>query len=305
MHKSLVSSQWLQAKLNDSGALELAREGQGQASADAVRAAGLIIFDATYFLTDKTRDPYQEFLDDHIPGAQYFDITRIADTDSPWPNTVPDAKKFEEAVSALGCNGNHHVIAYDRLGLFSAARVWWLFRYFGHDNVSVLDGGLIKWKADNLALSEGAVNYPAGDFSAVEVPTLIRSAEEVLSVVENTSTEQTNNGIIDARGAGRFAGKSPEPRAGLRSGRIPGSVNLPFEQLLNDDKTFKSADAIRGIFADAGVNLNEPLVTSCGSGVTACIVSLALSQLGVPDVPVFDGSWTEWGSREELPIQNS
>lgn len=292
----LVSSEWLHAKMQSSGALDLA----GQAADDALRESGLILFDATYFLTDKTRDPYAEYIDERLPGSRYFDITTIADTSSDWPNTVPSAQEFEKSIQALGCNSDHTIVAYDRLGLFSAARVWWLFRHFGHESVAVLDGGLVKWKADQLPVVSGVVEYPAGNFKANVKPARLRSAEQVQEVVASSSTDSVQ--IVDARGAGRFAGNSPEPRAGLRAGHIPGSYNLPYDQLLNEDKTYKSDSEIRRILDDTGISLDKPIVTTCGSGVTACILSLAFERLGASDTAVFDGSWTEWGSREEFPV---
>ena len=292
---SRVSSAWLHNELKAAGAIEL----EGQAADDAVRDAGMILFDATYFLTDKTRDPNAEYLEERLPGAGFFDITTIADTDSEWPNTVPTAEAFEEAVRELGCNRDVHVIAYDRLGLFSAARVWWLFRYFGHNTVSVLDGGLVKWKADQLPMARGPVSFPRGDFKASPKSSLLHTAEQVHAVIQ---TDNTETQIVDARGAGRFAGNSPEPRQGLRSGHIPGSLNLPYDRLLNEDKTFKSDAEIRAILDDVGIDLQKPVITTCGSGVTACILSLAFERLGAGDSAVFDGSWTEWGTREELPV---
>lgn len=292
----LVSCEWLYENLRASGALALS----GQAADDAVRESGLILFDATYFLTDKTRDPYAEYLDERLPGSRYFDITTIADTSSDWPNTVPSAEDFEKAVRALGCNSDHQFVAYDRLGLFSAARVWWLFRHFGHESVAVLDGGLAKWKAEQLPLVSGATAAPTGNFKASVKPARLRSAEQVQEIVAAGDSGSVQ--IVDARGAGRFAGNSPEPRAGLRSGHIPGSLNLPFERLLNEDKTYKSDAEIRAILDEAGIALHQPIVASCGSGVTACILSLAFERLGASDTAVFDGSWTEWGSREEFPV---
>ena len=292
----LVSSEWLYTKLQSCGAFELS----GQAADDAVRESGLILFDATYFLTDKTRDPYAEYVDERLPGSRFFDITTIADMSSDWPNTVPCVQEFEKAVQALGCNSDHFIVAYDRLGLFSAARVWWLFRHFGHESVAVLDGGLVKWKAGQLPLVSGAVEFPAGNFKASVRPSLLRSAEQVQAIV--ASKPSTSVQIVDARGAGRFAGNSQEPRAGLRAGHIPGSYNLPYDRLLNEDKTYKSEAEIRKILDDAGISLDKPIVTSCGSGVTACILSLAFERLGAKDTALFDGSWTEWGSRKEFPV---
>ena len=255
------------------------------------------LFDATFHLTDKTRDAQQECRDEHISGAQFFDITRIADTTSALPNTVPSAAIFEASVGKLGVNNDHTIIAYDRYGLMSAARVWWLFRYFGHNNVAVLDGGLPKWLAEGKPVHSDDVQYPQGIFTATVQSQLLRSATQVHDIVTGVGPT-----IVDARAAGRFAGNSPEPREGLRAGHIPGSVNLPYNALLNSDHTFKSAEQIEAAFNDAGVNPHEPIVTSCGSGVTACILALGLAQLGAHQTAVFDGSWTEWGSTMSLPI---
>jgi thiosulfate/3-mercaptopyruvate sulfurtransferase len=259
----------------------------------------LRIFDATYFLTDKTRDALQEHQAQHIHGAQYFDITQIADTDSPWPNTVPTAEAFEQAVRKLGVNNDHTIIAYDRLGLMSAARVWWLFRYFGHQNVAILDGGLPKWLESNFSVDNQAVNFPEGNFVASVAPELLKTADQVLAVANNVDKRSV---VVDARAAARFAGTSPEPRPKLRSGHIPNSINLPFNSLLNNDHTFKDKQQIAAAFRDAGVDVSKPIITSCGSGVTACILALGLKQLGVENASVFDGSWTQWGSTESLPI---
>ena len=256
-------------------------------------------FDATHHLTDKTRNAKDEWRDQHIAGSAYFDISRIADTDSPWPNTVPSADSFASAVSALGVNNSDSIIAYDSLGLFSAARVWWLFRYFGHQNVAVLDGGLPKWLAEGRQVLSGDAKVIAGNYTASEHKQLYSSAEAVAEVVKDANSEIS---IVDARGAGRFAGKSPEPRAGLRSGHIPGSVNLPFQQLLNEDSTYKSPTELKSMFESVGLNEKSAVITSCGSGVTACIISLGLSLAGFQDAKLFDGSWTEWGSREEFDV---
>ena len=264
--------------------------------ADNIGNSQLRVFDATYFLTDKTRDPLQEYLEEHISGTQFFDITTIADTDSPLPNTVPSESIFEAAARSLGVSGDSQIIVYDRLGLFSAARVWWLFRYFGHRQVAVLDGGLPKWLAEKRPVESGEVNFASGDFRAIVNPLMLRSAEAVLSITRDNSEQ-----IVDARAAARFAGTAAEPHPGLRSGHIPGSINLPFQQLLNKDHTFKDATELQRLFSSVGLNDQQPVTTTCGSGVTACIVSLGLALLG-RDSAMFDGSWTEWGSREELPI---
>ncbi len=291
----IVSAQWLMQQLDEAGV------DSSQSSEEAharVYDAGLILFDATYYLTDKTKDPAAEWLDGHIAGSLYFDVTTIADTTSPWPNTVPVAESFERAVSNLGMTNQHQVIAYDRLGLFSAARIWWLFRYFGHDKVAVLDGGLPAWLNAGGAVFSGGVAPDPGNFTASVRPALFVSAEDVAASVDSASAAL----ILDARGAGRFRGESSEPRAGLRAGHIPGSTNLPFTDLLTDTHQFKPVDELREKFKAAGVTENTPVITSCGSGITACVISLGLSIAGFADAALFDGSWTEWGSREEFPV---
>jgi len=261
-------------------------------------ASALRLFDATFHLTDKTRDAQQEYAQQHIHGAQFFDITTIADTESPWPNTVPSADQFQSAMQSFGVNSDSTIIAYDALGLFSAARVWWLARYFGYNNVAVLDGGLPKWLSENKPTDSEAVVHAKGDFKANAQARLLNDVGQVHGIVKG----EIPAAIVDARGAGRFAGSSPEPRKGLRAGHIPGSFNVPYNQLLNEDHTFKTPNQITTIFNEAGVNPQQPIVASCGSGVTACILALGLAQLGANNTAVFDGSWTQWGSTESLPV---
>jgi len=295
----IVSTDWLAKKLEQAGVTGADNDDDHQ----RVRDAGLVLFDATHHLTDKTRDAKQEWQEQHIAGSGYFDISRIANTDSPWPNTVPGASAFERHVGALGVNNSDLIIAYDGLGLFSAARVWWMFRYFGHQRVAVLDGGLPKWISEGRQLLAGNAKLVAGNFSATEHSQLYCSAESVADASASSSGDKDSGiTIVDARGAGRFAGHSPEPRPGLRSGHIPGSVNLPFQQLLNDDFTYKSPEQLRSLFESIGLKDDSAVITSCGSGVTACIISLGLSLAGFSDAKLFDGSWTEWGSRDEFDI---
>ena len=274
-----------------------------------VHNGGFVLFDATYHLTDKSRDPLQEWQDEHIAGSRFFDVVTIADVDSDWPNTVPSKQQFETTMQELGVSNEHTIIAYDRLGLFSAARVWWMFRYFGHSRVAVLDGGLPAWLNSGGDVYSGDAESVSGSFTAQsERSELLVSAEEVArasaSATDSASTSASSKGpsILDARGAGRFKGESPEPRAGLRAGHIPGSYSLPFTSLLNDDATYKSPDEIRQILLKQGVTEDSSVITSCGSGITACVLSLGMSLAGFPDAALFDGSWTEWGSREEFPV---
>ena len=260
----LVSTDWLAEKLQQAGVTGTNNDDAHQRARDA----GLVLFDATHHLTDKTRDAQKEWQEQHIAGSSYFDISRIADTDSPWPNTVPSASAFEQKISALGVSNSDTVIAYDSLGLFSAARVWWLFRYFGHQRVAVLDGGLPKWIAEGKQLLAGNAKLVSGNFSATENTQLYSSAEAVAEVSSQVSARVSSKAgssisIVDARGAGRFAGHSPEPRAGLRSGHIPGSINLPFQQLLNDDFTYKSPEQLRSLFESVGLKDNSAVITSC------------------------------------------
>jgi len=264
-----------------------------------VHDAGFVMFDATYHLTDQSRDPKQEWQDEHIAGSRFFDVVTIADVDSDWPNTVPSAARFESSMRELGVNNEHTVIAYDRLGLFSAARVWWMFRYFGHNRVAVLDGGLPAWLNSGGDVFSGNAKSVSGSFTATSQRSeLLVSAEEVAKA----SASSDGPRILDARGAGRFRGESPEPRPGLRAGHIPGSHSLPYTSLLNEDGTYKSPDAIRELLKQQGVTEGSPVITSCGSGITACVISLGLSIAGYRDAALFDGSWTEWGSREEFPV---
>ena len=261
----------------------------------------LCVFDATYHLTDKTRDPHAEWLAEHIPGARHFDITSIADTASPWPNTVPSPAQFEAAVTDLGVHQDSTIIAYDRLGMFSAARVWWLFRLFGHNEVAVLDGGLPAWNKAGFATEQGPATAAIGDFQARLQPQWLHSIDEV-----NAARDEAGCAILDARGGARFRGEAPEPREGLRAGHIPGSFNVHYGSVLNDDHTFRSGDEIRAAVNASGIDAASlddlRWVTSCGSGVTACIVSIALLRAGLGHSAVFDGSWTEWGSTVELPV---
>ncbi len=259
----------------------------------------LVVFDATKYLPNEPKDGEAEFLRAHIPGALYFDIDQVADLDTDLPHMVPTPGRFAKLMSSLGVGNDSRVVFYDQKGLASAARGWWLMGLFGHDNAAVLDGGLPKWLREGRATEDGdAGAAKAATFRADWRATRVRGVGDMLRNVV-TRSEQ----VVDARAAGRFTGAVPEPRAGMRSGHIPGSVSLPYTDLLYDDGTFRSAGEVRGRLEAAGVDGSRPVVTSCGSGVTACILTLGLRVAGLPEGAVYDGSWTEWGGRSDTPIE--
>jgi thiosulfate/3-mercaptopyruvate sulfurtransferase len=268
--------------------------------ADNLGRPGLVVLDATYHLPTAKRDPRAEYAREHIPGALFFDVDGISDPDSPLPHMLPAPDAFARAVEALGIGSDDHVVAYDSYGLMSAARPWWMFRAFGHDRVSVLDGGLAKWKKEGRPVTDAKSVAAAGKrFQARLRPDLVRSKDQLLGNLK-TRSEQ----VLDARAAGRFQGTAPEPRAGLRSGHIPGSVNLPFNALLDgQSQTVLPRAALLEQFAKAGIDLGRPVVTSCGSGVTACVLALGLELAGAKRVAVYDGSWSEWGLPGNTPVE--
>jgi thiosulfate/3-mercaptopyruvate sulfurtransferase len=259
----------------------------------------LVVFDATKYLPNEPKDGVAEFRRAHIPGARYFDIDRIADTDTDLPHMVPTAGRFAKLMGVLGVSNTSRVVFYDQKGLASAARGWWLMGLFGHDAAAVLDGGLPKWQRESRPVEAGDPASPSPatyrpDYRAAR----LRGVGDILG---NVATQAEL--VLDARAAGRFTGETPEPRAGMRSGHIPGSASLPYTDLLNADGTFRSPEAIRARLAQAGVTAGRPVVTSCGSGVTACILTLGLRLAGLPEGAVYDGSWTEWGGRSDTPVE--
>jgi len=266
--------------------------------ADNLDNAGVVVLDGTYHLPTAKRDAAAEYAEKHIPGAIRFDIDDICDPDDPLPHMMPSPALFAEKVSTLGISNDQRVVVYDVYGLQSAARVWWMFRVFGHDNVSVLNGGLPKWLAEGRALTAEAKSRPATDFKADFRPELVRSIDDIRQTIDGGGAQ-----IIDVRSAGRFTAAEPEPRAGMRSGHMPGALNLPYTDILDPAfREFKSPEAIAEHLAAAKVDIDGPIITSCGSGVTACAVSLALFLVGKEDVAVYDGSWSEWGGRQDTPI---
>ena len=259
---------------------------------------GLIILDASWHLPNSDRDAQREFEAAHIPGARTFSIEDVANPDATAPHTLPSAEKFGEMVSALGVSNSSKIIVYDNSDFRTAARVWWMFRIMGHKNIYVLNGGFQKWKAQKRAVETGPAKPAKGFYKATYNPALYFTKDDILANIEAEGRL-----VIDARAPGRFAGKSPEPRAGLRSGHIPGARNLPFGDLYAHDGTLMTNAGLEAAIMEAGIDPKEPIVPSCGSGVTACCIALAFAQLGYWNTPIYDGSWSEWGLDPALPIE--
>jgi thiosulfate/3-mercaptopyruvate sulfurtransferase len=258
------------------------------------------VIDVSYFLPGANRDPRQEFAAKHIPGAVFFDIDDISDKSNDLPHMLPDAGTFSEKVSALGIGNDDKVIAYDASGGgMAAARGWWMFRVFGHKDVSVLNGGLPKWQAEGRPTTGEAPSPAPATYTAAKNEALVRDIDQVLANVDSR-TEQ----VVDARSKDRFDGTAPEPREGARAGHIPGSFNLPFVQFLDNDRNFimRDADELTEAISTAGLDLGRPVTASCGSGVTAAMLAFGFYLIGKEDVAVYDGSWSEWGMRSDTPI---
>ncbi|WP_297771829.1 3-mercaptopyruvate sulfurtransferase [uncultured Roseovarius sp.] len=274
--KTLVSTDWLAAHLKD---------------------PDLRVLDGTMFMAAEGRDGHAEYAAAHIPGARFFDIDEISDARSELPHMAPPVEKFMSKLRAMGVGDGHQVVVYDAKGLFSAARVWWLFRLMGQENIAVLDGGFPKWQAEGR---------PTEDLPPVirdRHMTVRRQNHMVKDVTQVSAAAKLGDyEILDARAAARYRGEAPEPREGLRAGHIPGSKNVPYTSLLNEDMTMKDPDDLRAILAAAGVDMTKPVITSCGSGVTAAVINLALERVGKTDHALYDGSWTEWGAFPTLPV---
>ncbi len=275
--QTLVSTEWLQQHLKD---------------------PDLRIIDASWYLPDMNRDPKAEYARGHIPNARFFDIDEISDLRTDMPHTVPPVEKFISRMRAMGVGDGHQVVVYDGMGLFSAARVWWLFRLMGKTDIAVLDGGFPKWQA------EGHENEDMPPIMRDRHITVSRQNMLIKDVTQVAAASKLgDHEIIDARSPSRFRGDEPEPREGLRSGHIPGSRSVHYARLLNDDGTMRPADELKRIFESSGVNLDKPAITTCGSGVTAGILSLALERIGHRQHSVYDGSWSEWGMYDDLPVE--
>ncbi|MFW2541069.1 3-mercaptopyruvate sulfurtransferase [Primorskyibacter sp. 2E107] len=274
--KTLVSTEWLARHLKD---------------------PDLRILDASWYMPSMNRDPKAEYEAAHIPGARFFDIDEISDARSELPHMAPPVEKFMSRMRAMGVGDGHQVVVYDGMGIFSAARVWWTFKLMGKDDIAVLDGGLPKWQSEGREIEDLPPMVRDRHMTVQRRAHLVRDVTQV-----SAASKLKDHEIIDARSAARFRGEAPEPREGLRSGHIPGARNVPFDAVLSENGTMKDPEALKAVFEAAGVDLSKPAITSCGSGVTAAILSLALERIGKTDHSLYDGSWTEWGQFPTLPV---
>jgi thiosulfate/3-mercaptopyruvate sulfurtransferase len=274
--RTLVSTEWLASHLDD---------------------PDLRVIDASYYLPDMGRDSKAEYAAAHIPGARFFDIDEISDQRSSLPHMAPPVEKFISRMRAMGVGDGHQIVVYDGMGMFSAPRVWWTFRLMGKSDVAVLDGGFPKWRAEGRPVEDLPPIQRDRHMTASRQNMLVRNVTQVAAAAKLGDHE-----IIDARSPSRFRGEEPEPREGLRAGHIPGSKNVHYRTLLNDDGTMKTPDAMRAAFEAAGVDLAKPAITTCGSGVTAAILALGLERMGKTQWSLYDGSWAEWGMYGDLKV---
>lgn len=270
----LVSTEWLAAHLDD-----------------------VKVLDASWYMPEDERNPAAEFEAAHIPGAVFFDIDGISDPSTELPHMMPSPDAFVRDAGALGIGDGVQVIVYDGAGLFSAPRVWWMLRAMGHEKVAVLDGGLPKWKREGRALESGPAKPTAALLTATPKPAIMRDFAGVKDTLAKNSAQ-----VVDARSASRFTGAEAEPRPGLKSGHMPGAKNVPWRQMVAADGTLKPDPELRAAFAAAGVDPARPVVTTCGSGISAAILMLGLEKIGAADVALYDGSWAEWGGRPDAAV---
>ena len=278
-YPSLVSSDWLSRKLNN---------------------PNIKIIDASWHMPAANRNAVEEYEHAHIPGALFFDIDDISSTDSPLPHMMPSAKKMIHKMLEKGIDDSNHIVIYDNSDLGSAARAWYMLKTFGHEKISILNGGFQKWLSESRPTDNNIPQVSKGSFSAIKNDHAIRSIDQVLKNLISRKEQ-----VVDARSNGSFLGMTPEPRAELKSGHMPYSYNVPFDQLLNEDKTYKLKKDIKQIFFNSGVDLNQKIITSCGSGMTACVLLFSLHLIGHNENSLYDGSWTEWGGHPDTPVNKS
>jgi len=272
----LVSTQWLQ---------------------DHLQAPDIVVVDGSYYLSTMNRNAREEYAAAHIPGAVFLDIDSVKDRTSNLPHMMPPPEVFSSAMRELGIGDGQTIVVYDGLGLFSAPRVWWMFRTFGVRDVYILDGGMPKWKAEGRPIDFGEVRRTPRHFTSRFDRGAVADVNDVKKALATPDMQ-----VVDARSAERFAGTAPEPRPGLPSGHMPGALNLPWDRLLQDGRLLPR-DKVAKVFADAGIDVSRPIVTTCGSGVSAAILWFALDAIGKEPKALYDGSWTEWASRGDLPIE--